>query len=59
MLSYGPCRKKTFFFWGGGGVANNTGTGQPVHPRSLISAFVIRFFESFLCKLAMDDISIF
>ena len=28
------------------GIANNTGTDQPVHPRSLISAFVIRFLES-------------
>ena len=31
-----------------GGFANNTDTGadQPAHPRSLISAFVIRFLES-------------
>ena len=27
------------------GFVNNTGADQPAHPRSLISAFVIRFFE--------------
>ena len=37
----GPRREKTCL--GGGGVANNTGADQPVHLRSLISAFVIRF----------------
>ena len=36
---YGPRREKTCLR----GFANNTGTDQPVHPRSLISAFVIRF----------------
>ena len=41
------------------GFANNTGTDQPVHPRSLISAFVIRLLESIICKLATDKISIF
>ena len=30
------------------GVANYTGADQPEHPRSLISAFVIRFFESII-----------
>ena len=34
---------------GGGGVANNTSADQPAHPRSLISAFVVRFFESSTC----------
>ena len=29
------------------------------HPRSLISAFVICFLESNICKLATDKISIF
>ena len=29
------------------------------HPRSLISAFVIRFLESIICKLATGEISIF
>ena len=41
------------------GVANNTGADQPAHPRSLISAFVIRFLESIICKLATGEIKIF
>ena len=41
------------------GVAKYTVTDQPAHPRSLISAFVIRFVESFVCKLAKGEISIF
>ena len=39
--------------------ANNTGADQPAHPGSLISAFVIRFLESFILKLATGEISIF
>ena len=35
-----------------GGFANNTGADQPAHSRSLISAFVVRFMESTICKLA-------
>ena len=35
----GPRREKTCLK----GFANNTGADQPAHPRSLISAFVIRF----------------
>ena len=41
------------------GFANNTGTDQPAHQRSLISAFVIRFLESIICKLATGEILIF
>ena len=41
------------------GLANNTGAEQPAHPHSLISAFVIRFLESIICKLVTGDISIF
>ena len=41
------------------GVANNTGADQPAHPRRLISAFVIRFSESIICKLNTCEISIF
>ena len=37
-LLYGPQREKTSLR----GLANNTGADQPTHPRSLISAFVIR-----------------
>ena len=42
-----------------GGLRTNTGTDQPTHPRCLISAFVIRFLESVICKLATDEIAIF
>ena len=41
------------------GFANNTGADQPAHPRSLISAFVIHFLKSIICKLATSEISIF
>ena len=37
----GPRREKTCLR----GFANNTGADQPAHPRSLISAFVIRFWK--------------
>ena len=33
-------------------LANNTGADQPAHPRSLISAFIIRVLESTISKLA-------
>ena len=33
-----------------------TGADQPAHPRSLISALVIRFIESIICKLAASGI---
>ena len=39
LVHPGPRREKTCLR----GVANNTGADQPAHPRSLISAFVIRF----------------
>ena len=54
-LIIGPRREKTCLR----GFANNTGADQPAHPRSLISAFVIRLMESVLCKLATGEISIF
>ena len=41
-LINGPRRKKTWLQW----FANNKDADQPAHPRSLISAFVIRLFES-------------
>ena len=41
------------------GLTNNTGADQPAHPRRLISAFVIRFLESIISKLATGEISIF
>ena len=41
------------------GLANNTGADQPAHPRSLISAFVIRFLKSVISKLAASEILVF
>ena len=37
---------------------NNKAPDQHAHSRSLISAFVILFLESFICKLATGEISI-
>ena len=51
---FGPQREKTCLR----GFANNTGADQPAHPRSLISAFVIRFLESSIYRLATGEISI-
>ena len=44
-------REKTCFR----GFANNTGADQPAHPRSLISAFVFRFLESIISRLATSE----
>ena len=52
---FGPGREKTCLR----GFANNTGADQFAHLRRLISVFVSRFFESFICKLATGEISIF
>ena len=41
------------------GVANNTGADQPAHPRSLVSAFVIRLLEGTIYILATGEISIY
>ena len=38
------------------GVANNTGADQPPLACSLISAFVIRFLNSIISKLALSEI---
>ena len=53
--SFGPRREKTCLQ----GFVNNTGADQLAHPRSLISAFVIRVLESIICTLATGKISIF
>ena len=37
----------------------NTGASQPAHQRRLISAFVIRFLERIISKLATSKMSIF
>ena len=55
VYSFGPRREKTCLRR----MANNTGSDQPAHPRSLISAFVIRFSESIIYRLAAGEISIF
>ena len=52
---FGPGREKTCLR----GFAKNKGADQPAHPRSLISAFVIRFLENFICKLPTGEILIF
>ena len=39
--------------------ANNKGAGQPAHPRSLISAFVVRCLDSVICILAISKVSRF
>ena len=54
-LIFGPRREKSCLR----GFANNTGADQPAHPRSLISAFVIRVLESTISKLTASKISIF
>ena len=54
-VTNGPRRQKTCLQ----GFGNNTGADQPAHMRSLISAFVIRFQEKNICRLATDEISIF
>ena len=41
------------------GFVNNKGADQPAHPHRLISAFVIRFLESTISKLASSEISMF
>ena len=37
--------------------ANNKGTDQPAHPRSLISAFVVRCLDSILPLVSISEIS--
>ena len=51
----GPRREKTCLR----GFATNTCTDKPGHMRSLISAFVINFLKSIICKLAIGEILIF
>ena len=37
--------------------ANNKDADQPVHPRSLISAFVVRFLDSIIPLICISHIS--
>ena len=55
LTSFRPQREKTCLR----GFANNTGADQPAHPRSLISAFFIRFLKSIIYKLAIGEIATF
>ena len=55
VMLIGPRREKTCLR----GFANNKSADQPAHPRSLISAFVIRVLESIISRLAMSEISIY
>ena len=41
------------------GFANNEGTDQTAHPRSLISDFAIRYLETIVAKLVSCKISLF
>ena len=50
----GPIARKPVF-----GGLRTTQADQTAHLRSLISAFVIHFVESIICKLATGEISIF
>ena len=54
-ISYGPRCEKTCLQ----GFANNKCADQPVHLRRLISAFVIRFLEITISRLATSKISTF
>ena len=37
--------------------ANNKGADQPAHPRSLISAFAVRYLDSIIPLLSISEIS--
>ena len=55
LALFGPRWKKTCLW----GFANNKGADQPVHPHSLISAFVIPLLESIISILATSESSYF
>ena len=55
LLVYGPRHEKTCL----PRFANSTTADQPAHPRSLISAFVIRLLESVISTLATNKFSSF
>ena len=37
--------------------ANNKGADQPVHPRSLISTFIVRYLDSMISQVFISEIS--
>ena len=55
IYNLGPRHEKTCLR----GFANNTGADQPVHLRSLISAFFIRLLDSVIYRHATSAISLF
>ena len=65
VLQENLCLEKVNYIWAtmreslSSGFVNIRGVDQPAHPQSLISAFVIRFLESLISKLATSDIPIF
>ena len=55
ITSTGPGHVKTCLM----PYANNKGADQPVHPRSLISTFVVRYLDRMICILAISKVSKF
>ena len=53
QMQYEPRHKKTCFL----PYANNNGADQPAHPRSLISAFVVRCLDSIIPLVSISAIS--
>ena len=51
---HGSRHEKTCLRW----LANHKGADQPAHPRSLISAFVIRLLDSNITRLATSEFQI-
>ena len=39
--------------------ANNKGADEPAHPCSLVSTFVVHYFDSMICILAITKVSRF
>ena len=52
---YEPCHEKMCLM----SYANNKGADQPAHPRSLISAFVVRCLDSIIALDSIAEISRF
>ena len=55
MNEYGPGHEKTCLM----SYANNKGADQPAHPRSLISAFIVRCLDSIISLDSVAGISRF
>ena len=55
VIYMGLAARKSCLPW----FANKKGADQPVHPRSLTSALVIRWLKSMISRLATNKISVF